>query len=165
MWAFHYGPLWSETYAVSVADTEEQRWHCRGLKEWEVSTHSRFWGFIRFQLFSCTSLWCLIGRGFRPCLRKVFSFFFFQFLSTSSGRKPSGRTAKFPNISRRTSVRFFISSECFEAPRREGPNLDASTNEQRKKADCTWLTGHAVTTVTPFWLSMEVQFIIWIRCL
>lgn len=40
---------------------------------------------------------------------------------------------KFPNISGRTSTWFFISSECFEAPRRDGPNLSASTNEQRKR--------------------------------
>lgn len=46
--------------------------------------------------------------------------------------KPSD-SAKFPNISGRTSMWFFISCECFEAPRREGPNLDASTNEQRKR--------------------------------
>lgn len=46
--------------------------------------------------------------------------------------KPSD-SAKFPNTSGRTSTRFFISSECFEAPRCEGPNLDASTNEQRKR--------------------------------
>lgn len=56
--------------------------------------------------------------------------------ASASKLKPSGHTAKFPNISGRTSTRFFISSECFEAPHGDGPNLDASTNEQRKKADC-----------------------------
>lgn len=110
MGAFHCRLLWSVTYAVSGADIDEKHWRCRGFRPHEIlaSVHSDSFYF---------SLLCVLFQCEEHIRMKV---------------KPSD-FAKFPNICGRTSTRFFISSECFEAPRCEGPNLDASTNEQRKR--------------------------------